>query len=38
MTNSADQKTGRDAIERHNALRKELDERIAALDKILGGR
>jgi hypothetical protein len=34
-TNSTDQKIGRDAIERYNALRKELDQRIAQLDKIL---
>src|SRR5260370_29132412 len=34
-TNAADQKIGRDAIERYNALRKELDQRIAQLDKIL---
>jgi hypothetical protein len=34
-TNSTDQKVGRDAIERYNALRKELDQRIAQLDKIL---
>ena len=35
MTNSTDQKIGRDAIERYNALRKELDQRIAELDKLL---
>ncbi len=34
-TNSTDQKVGRDAIERYNALRKELDQRIAQLDKLL---
>ncbi len=34
-TNSTDQKVGRDAIERYNALRKELDQRIAQLDSIL---
>jgi photosystem II stability/assembly factor-like uncharacterized protein len=36
MTNSADQKPGRDAIERLQVLRKELDERKKALDRILG--
>jgi photosystem II stability/assembly factor-like uncharacterized protein len=36
LTNSADQKIGRDAIERYTVLRKELDVRIAELDKILG--
>ncbi len=35
-TNATDQKIGRDAIERYNALRKELDQRIAELNKILG--
>jgi photosystem II stability/assembly factor-like uncharacterized protein len=35
-TNATDQKVGRDAIERYNALRKELDQRIAKLNKILG--
>ncbi|MEO8369584.1 MAG: hypothetical protein ABI806_10310 [Candidatus Solibacter sp.] len=34
-TNATDQKIGRDAIERYNALRKELDARIAQLDKLL---
>jgi photosystem II stability/assembly factor-like uncharacterized protein len=34
-TNSTDQKIGRDAIERYNALRKELDQRIAQLNQIL---
>ncbi len=34
-TNSTDQKIGRDAIERYNALRKELDQRIAELNRIL---
>ena len=34
-TNVTDQKVGRDAIERYNALRKELDQRIAELDKLL---
>jgi hypothetical protein len=36
MLNSTDQKPGRDAIERYQALRKVLDERIAQLNKILG--
>ncbi|MGA2261341.1 MAG: hypothetical protein ABSH28_07890, partial [Acidobacteriota bacterium] len=35
MTNSADQKIGRDAIERYAALRKELDQQSADLDQIL---
>jgi photosystem II stability/assembly factor-like uncharacterized protein len=36
MTNSADQKIGRDAVERYAELRKELDGRIAELNAILG--
>jgi photosystem II stability/assembly factor-like uncharacterized protein len=36
MTNSADQKIGRDAEERYQILRKELDQRRAELDQILG--
>ena len=36
LTNATDQKIGRDAIERYEVLRKELDQRIAELDKILG--
>jgi photosystem II stability/assembly factor-like uncharacterized protein len=36
MTNATDQKIGRDAIERYGVLRKELDQRIAELNKILG--
>ncbi len=36
MTNATDQKIGRDAIERYEVLRKELDQRIAELNKILG--
>jgi hypothetical protein len=36
MTNSTDQKIGRDAIARYNVLRKALDERIVQLNKILG--
>jgi photosystem II stability/assembly factor-like uncharacterized protein len=34
MVNNTDQKIGRDAIERYNALRKELDARIAELSKV----
>ena len=34
MTNGADQKPGRDAIERLRVLRKELDDRKKELDKI----
>jgi photosystem II stability/assembly factor-like uncharacterized protein len=36
MTNGPDQKIGRDAIERYGVLRKELDERIAELNALLG--
>jgi hypothetical protein len=36
LTNATDQKIGRDAVERYQELRKELDERIAELSKILG--
>ncbi len=36
LTNSTDQKVGRDAVERYEALRKELDEEIAKLNGILG--
>jgi hypothetical protein len=36
MTTQADQRIGRDAIARFNVLRKELDQRIAELRKILG--
>jgi hypothetical protein len=35
LTNSTDQKVGRDAIERYDVLRKELDQRIAELNAIL---
>jgi hypothetical protein len=35
VTNSTDQKIGRDVIERYGVLRKELDRRIAELDQIL---
>jgi photosystem II stability/assembly factor-like uncharacterized protein len=36
LTTATDQKIGRDAIERYNSLKKELDARIAELAKILG--
>ena len=36
MTTATDQKIVRDAVERYTMLRKELDERIAELNKILG--
>jgi hypothetical protein len=36
MTNSADQKVGKDAIERFQVLRKALDDRKKELDRILG--
>jgi photosystem II stability/assembly factor-like uncharacterized protein len=36
MTNATDQKIGRDAIERYEALRKQMDQRMAELNKILG--
>ena len=36
MTNMADQKIGRDAIERYGVLRKELDQRIKEADRVLG--
>ena len=36
MTTATDQKIGRDAIERYGELRKELDTRIAELNRILG--
>ena len=36
MTNGADQKVGRDAIERYQQLRKDLDERRRELDRVLG--
>jgi photosystem II stability/assembly factor-like uncharacterized protein len=36
LTNAADQKIGLDAVERLKELRKELDERVAELNKILG--
>jgi hypothetical protein len=36
MTNATDQKIGLDAVERLKELRKELDERMTELDKIIG--
>jgi hypothetical protein len=36
LTTATDQKIGRDAIDRYATLRKELDQRIAELNKILG--
>ncbi len=36
LTNQADQKIGMDAVERLKTLRKELDEKVAELNKILG--
>ena len=36
MTNSADQKIGRDAVERYRELRKELDQRRTEVEKLLG--
>jgi hypothetical protein len=36
LTTAADQRVGRDAVERYNVLRKELDTRIAELNQILG--
>jgi hypothetical protein len=36
MTNGADQKIGRDAVERYHTLRSALDVQLAALNKLLG--
>jgi hypothetical protein len=36
LTTGTDQKIGRDAIARYATLRKELDQRIAELDRIIG--
>jgi hypothetical protein len=36
LTSATDQKIGRDAIERYQVLRQELDKRIAEADQILG--
>ena len=35
MTNSTDQKPGRDVVERYQVLRNELDQRMKELDAIL---
>ena len=37
MTTGVDQKIGRDAIERYQALKKELDALKARADRLLGG-
>jgi hypothetical protein len=36
LTNATDQKIGRDALERYQVLRKELDQRIGELNAIIG--
>jgi hypothetical protein len=36
LTTATDQKIGKDAVERYGVLRKELDGRIAELNKIVG--
>jgi photosystem II stability/assembly factor-like uncharacterized protein len=36
MTNGADQKIGRDAVERYQTLRSQLDEQLSALNRLLG--
>ncbi len=38
MTNSTDQKIGRDAIERYNTVRKSLDEIEDEINKVTGGK
>jgi hypothetical protein len=38
MANRGDQKVGRDAVERYQVLRRELDARQAELRTITGGR
>jgi hypothetical protein len=35
MTNSTDQKIGRGAIDRYNAVRKSLDELTVGLNKVM---
>jgi hypothetical protein len=37
MTSGEDQKIGRDAIERYNVLKKEIDQLKAEVDKLVGG-
>ena len=36
LTTQADQKVGRDAVERYAALRAALDRQLAAMEKVLG--
>jgi hypothetical protein len=36
LTTATDQKIGRDAVERYETLRKQMDQRMAELNKILG--
>ena len=36
VTTATDQRVGKDVVERYGVLRKELDQRIAELDRILG--
>jgi hypothetical protein len=38
LTTRADQRIGRDAVERYRVLRRELDARLAELDAVLGRR
>ena len=38
MTNNTDQKIGQDAVDRLKELRKQLDERVSELDKILANK
>jgi hypothetical protein len=38
MTANADQKVGRDAIERYQELKKQLDALSAEADRVLGSR
>jgi len=36
LTTATDQKIGKDAVERYGVLRKELDGRVAELNKLIG--
>jgi hypothetical protein len=36
MTNGSDEKIGNDAVQRYQDLRKELDQRKAELEKLIG--
>jgi hypothetical protein len=36
LTTRADQRVGRDAIERYRVLRRELDARVAELNAVIG--